>query len=613
MSPYFEFKCNSALTKEGNSNKFACWPNEGVQRELGLANLGPLGTANSSGVSATTYKSTSSGFSPSPVADVTRAAGPGINRDTDNGREIGHNSDSASSEGFCLPDISGSQEGWRPPSYSELEGPKQVHSREAFQDGRLSHGEGFGETWGLVGQNRSEGCLLSGANRSQPPEVPSVSVAGQSLSIPLPTVRPILCPLHFHEADEASGGLSERERNQTDYISGRSIGPVQLLRHPDQTSGVYQGLVSDVGSNHQQEEIPAGTITRACVPGSNNFNCINASVLTQRESDPDPTGGQTVTFKIGSVSTENSNLCGHDDSSNASYPGGSTVSLALASFHKQSGATSIFHRGSETELLPSTGQDDSGGHTGVEVVDAGNAESQWVSFVKGSTRFGDRIRCISPGLGSNLKRSRAEDRGSVVNQRTGNAYKLPRVTGSITGYSDICQGKEKCQHLGENRQCVSQSIYKPLWRNSLMANELPSCADMEVVYRAPDISDSRASSRSDELSSRRGIKDSARSLRLDASSSTVLADREENGSPRSGHVCIPPNTSASTLFVGDRTHQRKQQMPLLRIGVNFKGMRIPYGVSYCLLWQRFSGRRPKWSWWHLCGKHSHGIPSYFNC
>ena len=181
LSPYFEFKCNSALNKEGNSNKFACWPNKGVQRELGLANSGPLGTANSSGVSATTYKSSSSDFSPSPVADVTRAAGPGINRDTDNGRETGHNSDSASSEGFCLPDNSGSQEGWRLPSRSELEGPKQVHSRGAFQDGRLSHGEGFGETWGLVGQNRSEGCLLSGANRPQPPEVPSVSVAGRAV------------------------------------------------------------------------------------------------------------------------------------------------------------------------------------------------------------------------------------------------------------------------------------------------------------------------------------------------------------------------------------------------------------------------------------------------
>ena len=148
LSPYFEFKCNSALNKESNSNKFACWPNKAVQRELGLAYSGSLGTANSSGISATTYKPPSSGISFSPVADVTRVAGPGINKDTDNGRETGHISDPAGSKRVCL---FGSQKGWRPPSRSELKGSRQAHSRGAFQDGGLSHGEGFGETWGLHG------------------------------------------------------------------------------------------------------------------------------------------------------------------------------------------------------------------------------------------------------------------------------------------------------------------------------------------------------------------------------------------------------------------------------------------------------------------------------
>ena len=146
-------------------------------------------------------------------------------------------------------------------------------------------------------------------------------------------------PSHFHKVDETGGGLSERERNQTDHISGRPIGPVQLSRYPDQTSGIYQGLVSDVGSDHQQQEIPVGTITRACVPGSSNFDCINASV---------------------------------------------------------------FYRGSETEL-PSTGQDDSGGHTGVEVVDAGNAESQWVPLLRNPPNLAIESDASPLGWGAALK------------------------------------------------------------------------------------------------------------------------------------------------------------------------------------------------------------------
>ena len=400
LSPYFEFKCNSALNKEGNSNKFACWPNKGVQRELGLANSGSLGTANSSGVSATTYGQPVQISAPPPptVADVARAAGPGINRDTDNG--------TAGSEGLCLPDISGSQKGWRPPSCSELEGPEQVHSGGALQDGGLSHGEGFGETWGLVGQNRSEGCLLSGTSRPQSPEVPSVSVAGQPLSVPLPTVRPILCPSHLHEVDEASGCLSERERNQTDHISGRSIDPVQLSRYPDQTSGVYQGLISDVGSDYHQQQVPVGTITRACVHGSGNFDCIDASVFTQRESGPDPTGGQTVTFKVGSVSTEASNLCGHDDSGKTGYPGGSTVSSALASSHKQSGAISILVKQSYHQLVRMS-------------VEATQELKWWMQEIQnhnGAPLLMDPPDLVIESDASrlNLKRSRTEDRGSVV-------------------------------------------------------------------------------------------------------------------------------------------------------------------------------------------------------
>ena len=35
LSPYSEFKHNTALNKEGNSNKFACWSNKRVHRELG--------------------------------------------------------------------------------------------------------------------------------------------------------------------------------------------------------------------------------------------------------------------------------------------------------------------------------------------------------------------------------------------------------------------------------------------------------------------------------------------------------------------------------------------------------------------------------------------------
>ena len=149
------------ICQRGNSNKFACWPNQRVQRELGPANTESMGTVDCSGVSATPHRPTGSDTGP--------------------------------------------QKGWRPPTSSELEGPKQIHSRGAFQGGGLSHGEGSGKTRGFDGQTRFERCLFSGAGRPQSPEVPSISMEGQSVPVSLPTIWPILHPSHLHKVNETSG------------------------------------------------------------------------------------------------------------------------------------------------------------------------------------------------------------------------------------------------------------------------------------------------------------------------------------------------------------------------------------------------------------------------
>ena len=63
LSPYFNFKHGSALSKEEDQNQFACRLYKGVQRELGPADSGSLGTTDSSRFPTTPCKSTSSNIS----------------------------------------------------------------------------------------------------------------------------------------------------------------------------------------------------------------------------------------------------------------------------------------------------------------------------------------------------------------------------------------------------------------------------------------------------------------------------------------------------------------------------------------------------------------------
>ena len=547
MSPYFKFKHSAALNKEGDRGKAACWPNKRVQRELGPADTGSLDTTDSSRVSVTPSSSTSSNSGTLTVAAAISATGTGITRDTDDVRETSHKGGSVGPKGFCLTDISGAQERWRPQAGNKSEGSEQVHCGRALQDGGLSHGEGHGETRGLASQNRPEGCLLFSANRPRPPEVPSVSVAGQSLSVPVPTIWPILCPSHVHKTDETSGSFPKGEGNKTHNISGRHDYSVQLSGNPDQPTGIYQGPVSGAGSAYQQQKVPASTLSRDCVLGSGNLDCHNAGVVTQRESSTDSTRGQAITHQARSVSTEASFLCRNDNSGKASNSGGPIVPSPPAGSDKQSSTSGIFYSRSET-VLSSNSENVSRSHTRVGMVDAGDADLQRSPTATEQTRYGDRIGCFPAGLGSNPESPRVEDRGAVVSQRTGDAYKLPGTTSSIIGNSDLCQGTEKHQNFSENRQCVNQGIYKPLWGDSLMANESLSNTDMEMVLRTSDIPDSRAPPRINESGSRPGIKDSEGPLRLDATPTTVFADRGEDGTTGGGHVCIPANTSTSTVF-----------------------------------------------------------------
>ena len=178
-----EFKPNSALSKEGYKIQFACGPDKGVQRELGPADTGSLGTTNSSGLLTTPFKSSSSNISSPTITAVTGTAGIGINRDRGNVRETSHKGSSTRLKGFCFSDISDAQKGRRPQASNKPKGSEQIFCGGALQDGGFPHGKGFGTTRGLVSQNRSEGCLLFGTSSPQSPEIPSVSMAGQFIPV----------------------------------------------------------------------------------------------------------------------------------------------------------------------------------------------------------------------------------------------------------------------------------------------------------------------------------------------------------------------------------------------------------------------------------------------
>ena len=85
------------------------------------------------------------------------------------------------------------------------------------------------------------------------PSLQSVSTARYNIPVLLPAVWSILCLLYLHKVDETSSEFSEGERNQTNHISGRPAVLVQLSEYHTQPNGIRQGLILDVGSDHQRQ------------------------------------------------------------------------------------------------------------------------------------------------------------------------------------------------------------------------------------------------------------------------------------------------------------------------------------------------------------------------
>ena len=73
----------------------------------------------------------------------------------------------------------------------------------------------------LDGNSGSERCVFPDTNPFRPPTLPQVSVGRPNLSVPLPSVWPVMCTTGVQKSDEASGGLPEGEKCPVDNIPGR--------------------------------------------------------------------------------------------------------------------------------------------------------------------------------------------------------------------------------------------------------------------------------------------------------------------------------------------------------------------------------------------------------
>ena len=92
---------------------------------------------------------------------------------------------------------------WATPS-NKPEGPEQFCSDRALQNGGNPYPQRPCQSGGLDGKGGSEGCVFRNPNPQITPSIPEISLSGEMLSVPVPTIWPVIGSLGLYQDPEAS-------------------------------------------------------------------------------------------------------------------------------------------------------------------------------------------------------------------------------------------------------------------------------------------------------------------------------------------------------------------------------------------------------------------------
>ena len=111
----------------------------------------------------------------------------------------------------CLHPVPRTKEGRSAETGDKLKEVKCLRTHRAFQNGGHTYPPGTAETGRLDGQDRPPGCLLHGSYTRGTQRIPGFLPRRHNVSLQLPPVRPVVCPLGLYQDPITSNGPSPRD------------------------------------------------------------------------------------------------------------------------------------------------------------------------------------------------------------------------------------------------------------------------------------------------------------------------------------------------------------------------------------------------------------------
>ena len=338
-----------------------------------------------------------------------------------------HNRSAQPSGRVLLKPVPCPQKGWWTTPSNKPEGSEQFCSDRALQHGGNTYPQRPCQSGGLDDKGGSKGCVFHNPNPPVSPKIPEVQIPTQMLSIPVPTVWPV-------------------------------IGSLGLYQDPEANPSSPPGDWGAINSIHSQYPAPGG------VPGASKEPCRGIGVplavpwvqgkLEKISIKPSPSDGipglysrhspNGVETPSGQNKKDSCRVMGHESGVSPRKSTGSAGGQDECNISGDSTSPSILsaptvgpvcHTQSTLSVLRGTGSPDNVVQGGTDVVGHPHDKLEWKVPPQQGSGHDNRFRCLTHRLGSN--QSGPQDWRSVVTDRVQDALQLSGAADCNNSSQDI--------------------------------------------------------------------------------------------------------------------------------------------------------------------------------
>ena len=544
------------------------------QTELGDADTGQLGPANSTGVLNRLYPQPHP-VTPAPTYSPTSGQTcAGDSRGEGTPTETGNSRISPIRPELCFQNISGRKEGGRPTPSNKPESTEPICASGAFQDGGLTPLTRPAPKKGLDDKNGSQRCLSPNPHSPESPTLPTLYMGGEALQIPKPSIWPLLCTTGVYQNIEASDRLAETDRPTPDSVPRRHAIYACQQRPAREAGTTHMQVIRVPGTDGKHTEIPTNSSPTVRILGVSDQLRPDDNQPPTREGQEDSTGccetpQISINFGTGAchVHRENSgNLQSrHAGSTTLQSPADGTQYGDLRGKPRGMPGQIRVHNTAEQQY-----------DCGPQLVVCPGQTNDEFTNTPPTVNTDNRVRCLECGVGSPMW---GHQHGrELVNRRGSPTHQLSGVNGCLPGSQDLCQQPDGIDPL-ENGQCICSELHQPEGRHTLNSAVQPGSGNMGVVSRETDIIAGRASARNPQHGSRYRIQSNEGSMRLDDQPICIPTNPAGNGSLPNRPICITTDqTTDSVLQLETRPRGRGNRCLHTELGTS-EGLCQPSLVS----------------------------------